>query len=141
MTTARASVEQDRVKRLRRYLLAMGLRIVVFPLSVWMLLNDMVVVGILLAVLAIVTPTIAVVLANAVDRRGLSGTDDGPVSPVRSLGPTPGATSPSPADEHEDEQPDTPAPGPVQEIRGTVVSSHDTPYPDGRPQDHRKEAS
>ena len=105
------SVERDRAKRMWEYLLAMGFRILAFPVSVWLLLNDRVVLGVLLAGAAIVIPSIAVVLANNVDRRGTSG---GP-TPVRSATPRLEQGAPS--------GPDAPAEG--EHIRGTVVSSTD----------------
>ena len=89
VTTARMSVEEDRHRRMRNYLLAMGLRIVGFPVSVWLLLNGFVALGVVLAVFATVVPSIAVVIANAVDRRGTSTQDATPVSPVQGLGPGP----------------------------------------------------
>lgn len=121
MTTARVAVEEDRHRRMRNYLLAMGLRIVGFPVSVWLLLNGYLVLGVVLAVFATVIPSIAVVIANAVDRRGTSTQGATPVSPVQGLGPGAGA-------------PPEQAPGggptpPGEQIRGTVVSRSETPYP------------
>jgi hypothetical protein len=122
VTTARVSVEEDRNRRMRNYLIAMGVRIVGFPVSVWLLLNGFVVVGALLAACATVMPSIAVVIANAVDRRGTSAEDAAPVSPVQGLGPGAGTTDPGPRrSTSPDEQP----------IPGTVVSSRETPYPLG----------
>lgn len=121
VTTARMSVEEDRHRRMRNYLLAMGLRIVGFPVSVWLLLNGFVALGVVLAVFATVVPSIAVVIANAVDRRGTSTQDATPVSPVQGLGPGPVVPDEAPG----------PTPSRAEEIRGTVVSSRETPYPHG----------
>jgi hypothetical protein len=107
---------------MRNYLVAMGFRIVGFPVSVWLLLHDFVVLGAALAVCATVMPSIAVVIANAVDRRGTSTQDATPVSPVQGLGP-----SPHPAEE--DAPPTGRAPTAGDQIPGTVVASHETPYP------------
>ena len=122
MTTARVAVEEDRHRRMRNYLLAMGLRIVGFPLSVWLLLNGYLVPGIVLAAVATVIPSVAVVIANAVDRRGTSVAASTPVSPVQGLAPPP-TGGPAP------ERADRAAPGPTDPIAGTVVSRHETPYP------------
>lgn len=130
MTTARVSVEEDRHRRMRNYLLAMGFRIVGFPVSVWLLLHGYVILGVALAVFATVVPSIAVVIANAVDRRGTSSQDATPVSPVQALGPVA-----SPVD---DRTPEGPAPARAEEIHGTVVSSRETPYPNGGPEETRR---
>ena len=122
MTTARRSVEADRNRRMRNYLIAMGVRIVGFPVSVWLLLHGFVVLGVVLAAGATVMPSIAVVVANAVDRRGASSEDAAPVSPVQGLGPAP----------DRDGQADAPPAQRDETITGTVVSSHDTPYPTPR---------
>ncbi|GGK74896.1 hypothetical protein GCM10011509_24450 [Ornithinimicrobium pekingense] len=120
VTTARLSVEEDRHRRMRNYLVAMGLRIAGFPVAVWLLLNGYVALGVVLAVLATVIPSIAVGVANAVDRRGTSTQDATPVSPVQGLGPAPRATEETPA----------PSEPRGEQIRGTVVSSRETPHSD-----------
>jgi hypothetical protein len=107
---------------MRNYLVAMGFRIVGFPVSVWLLLHGFVVLGAALAVCATVMPSIAVVVANAVDRRGTSTEAATPVSPVQGLGPAPGQGTEDTAG---------PAPTAGDEITGTVVASHETPYPPG----------
>ncbi len=111
---------------MRNYLVAMGFRIVGFPVSVWLLLNGFVVLGAALAVAATVVPSIAVVIANAVDRRGTSTQAATPVSPVQGLGPAtgPAATGPGagPGPEH-------PPSAAGLQIPGTVVASRETPYP------------
>ena len=117
MTTARVSLEADRNRRMRNYLIAMGVRIVGFPIAVWLLLHGFVVVGALLAAGATVMPSIAVVIANAVDRRGTSTQDAAPVSPVQGLGP-----AAQPAD------PGGSVPTQDEAIPGTILSSRDTPY-------------
>lgn len=128
VTTARLSVEQDRKQRMRRYLIAMAVRIVGFPVSVWLLVNDYWVPGLLLAVFATVMPSIAVVVANAVDHRGSADTPTAP-EPVRlsvEPGPDPTDSSSTPPSTTADEAP----------IVGTVVSSraHPTPSTDeGQP--------
>lgn len=123
MTTARVAVEEDRHRRMRNYLLAMGLRIVGFPLSVWLLLNGYLVPGVILAAVATVIPSIAVVVANAVDRRGSSPASSAPTSPVQGLGP--GAVE----TEAREQERDGSATPPAEQIRGTVVSRRETPYP------------
>lgn len=113
MTTAAVSVEKDRAKRMWEYLAAMGFRLVAFPVSVWMLMNDMVIVGLVLAVVAVVIPSLAVVLANNVDRRGTSSRPQRVTSPAPGLGP--GTT--------------TARRGPTShDVEGTVLASRDTPY-------------
>ncbi len=69
MTTARPSRQQDRRRRTRHYLWAMGFRTVAFPLAVWALVSGWQVVGWILAGAAVVLPSIAVMIANAVDVR------------------------------------------------------------------------
>ncbi|RIK15453.1 MAG: hypothetical protein DCC50_08065 [Acidobacteria bacterium] len=113
MTTAAVSVEKDRAKRMWEYLTAMGFRLVAFPVSVWMLMNDMVVIGLVLAVVAVVIPSVAVVLANNVDRRGTASRPEPVTHPVQRLDP---GTTAAPR-------------GPTgHDVEGTVVSSEDTPY-------------
>ncbi|GAA1183117.1 hypothetical protein GCM10009584_26460 [Ornithinimicrobium humiphilum] len=111
-------VEDDRRRRMRTYLVAMGLRIAGFPTSVWLLLHGHLVLGVSLAVFATVVPSIAVVVANAVDRRGATVQDSTPASPVRGLA----AADPAPAEPS--------APVPAAPIVGTVVSSSTRPAPD-----------
>lgn len=129
MTTARVSVEDDRRRRMRNYLIAMGVRIVGFPVSVWLLLNGYVVVGAALAVVATVVPSIAVVVANAVDHRGASAKDSSPASPVRGLGPGATAAAPGPREPAGPREPGEPATADDGPILGTVVSSRDVPAP------------
>lgn len=105
---------------MRNYLIAMAVRILGFPVAVWLLLNGYVALGAALAVVATVVPSIAVVVANAVDHRTTTGSGPAPASPVRGL-----AAAPSPTDGDQG-VPGSPAPddGP---ILGTVVSSRDLP--------------
>lgn len=110
---------------MRNYLIAMGVRIVGFPVSVWLLLHGFVAVGVVLAAGATIMPSIAVVIANAVDRRGTSAEEASPVSPVQGLGPASPVPGPGTAGRA--------APPPAEPITGTVVSSRDTPYPPVRP--------
>lgn len=87
VTSLGASPAEDRRKRMRTYLIAMGFRTVCFPLAVWALVSGWTVVGWTLGVVAVVMPSVAVMLANAVDqRRRPAGTVQ---SPVRALPPTP----------------------------------------------------
>lgn len=123
VTSAGPSVEADRRRRMRSYLLAMGFRTISFPLAVWAIVSEWYVVGALLVVAAAVLPSIAVMLANAVDRRA-SVTGPAPRSPVQGLGAAPG-----PADE-DVAPPDRPEDGPIV---GTVVSRR--PADEG---DHRE---
>ncbi|MGC5585702.1 DUF3099 domain-containing protein [Ornithinimicrobium sp. W1665] len=88
MTSARASVEADRSRRMRSYLVAMGIRTASFPLAVWAIVSEWYLVGSLLVAAAVVLPSVAVMVANAVDRR-TSVTGPAPLSPVRGLGPAP----------------------------------------------------
>lgn len=69
---------------MRNYLWAMGFRTLAFPLGVWALASGWTVVGWILAVAAVVLPSIAVMFANAVDRRRSTSR---PQSPVRALPP------------------------------------------------------
>jgi hypothetical protein len=64
----------------------MAIRTVSFPLAVWALLNDWVIVGLVLAAAATFLPQFAVTLANAIDRRTSGG--GSPVSPTHALPPT-----------------------------------------------------
>jgi len=87
VTTAPRSPEEDRRRRVRNYLWTMAFRTVAFPLGIWAIVSGWTVVGWILAVCAVVLPSIAVMFANAVDRRRSTTR---PVSPVRSLPPGPG---------------------------------------------------
>ncbi|AXH97852.1 DUF3099 domain-containing protein [Ornithinimicrobium avium] len=114
------------------YLAAMGFRLVAFPVSVWMLMNGIVVAGIILAAVAVIVPSVAVVLANNVDRRGTASRPERVTRPEPRLDP---GTTAAPR-------------GPTgHDVEGTVVSSHDTPYPgahrpeDPTDEDPRREAS
>lgn len=115
---------------MRSYLIAMGVRTLSFPVAIWAFLNDHLVLGWVFVVLAVLIPSVAVMLANAVDRRGTSS-GAAPRSPVQGLGPAapPEAGGPTAA-------PSATGPSPTQDpIVGTVVTSHDTAYPTepGRP--------
>lgn len=123
VTSAGPSVEADRARRMRSYLLAMGFRTVAFPLAVWAIVSEWYVVGSLLVVAAAVLPSVAVMLANAVDRRA-SVTGPAPRSPVQGLGAGRGTGDEEPADEV-----------PVTDdgpIVGTVVSSRPADDPEHR---------
>lgn len=72
---------------MRTYLIAMGFRTVCFPLAVWALVSGWAVVGWTLGLVAVVMPSFAVMLANAVDqRRRPAGTVQ---SPNQALPPAP----------------------------------------------------
>lgn len=120
------SVEHDRAKRMWEYLLAMGFRIVAFPISVWLLLNDLVVVGIILGLAAIIIPSIAVALANNVDHRGTSSAPRSPGTPTPRLDPGTHPEAGAPGGEDRDGE-DTDGP----DIPGTVISSHLTQHRPG----------
>lgn len=117
VTSARPSVEADRSRRMRSYLLAMGIRTASFPLAVWAILSEWYLVGSLLVAAAVVLPSVAVMVANAVDRR-TTVTGPAPRSPVQGLGPASGTTtdgaSPGP--------PGSAGPADEGPIVGTVVS-------------------
>ncbi|WP_122263779.1 DUF3099 domain-containing protein [Ornithinimicrobium cerasi] len=113
VTSTRRSQEDDRQHRMRSYLVAMGLRTVSFPIAVWAFVNDHLVVGWVFVVLAVVIPSIAVMLANAVDRRGTSQ-GAAPLSPVQGLGPADPAPAPGPPKDARARQEDV--------IVGTVVT-------------------
>ena len=123
VTSAGPSVEADRRRRMRSYLLAMGFRTISFPLAVWAIVSEWYVVGALLVVAAAVLPSIAVMLANAVDRRA-SVTGPAPRSPVQGLG-----AGPVPADEDDDRPPARSDDGPIV---GTVVSRRPADDPEHR---------
>ena len=65
VTDARASVEDDRSRRMRHYLVAMGVRTLSFPVAVWAFVQEYYVLAGVLAVLAAVLPSFAVMIANA----------------------------------------------------------------------------
>ncbi len=89
VTSAPRSRQEDRASRLRIYVIVMLFRIAAFPLSVWALLSGHIIIGSLLAVAAVLIPSLAVMLANNVDHR--SGMQ-APRSPVRALPPGPDRT-------------------------------------------------
>lgn len=126
MTSARASVEDDRHKRMRNYLVAMGLRTVSFPIAIWAFVTDHLVIGWIFVTAAVLIPSVAVAVANAVDRRSTS-TSPPPSSPVQGLAAAAGgAEGGGPA------AGGTAAGGPSSPstlVLGTVVSSRDTPCP------------
>lgn len=103
---------------MRRYLFAMGIRTLAFPVAVWAFTTQRYTLAWIAAILAAVIPSFAVMLANAVDRRQVTS-PVAPVSPTLRLGP---ATDP--ADVADGPAPETPAEGPSV-IQGTVV--RDTP--------------
>lgn len=70
---------------MRTYLIAMGIRTVCFPLAVWALVSGWILLGWVLGLVAVVMPSLAVMLANAVDQRRQPGE---PESPVRALPPS-----------------------------------------------------
>lgn len=125
MTDARASVEEDRSRRMRHYLLAMGVRTLSFPVAVWAFVQEYYVLAGTLAVLAAVLPSFAVMVANASDRRRAPVSAE-VRSPVQGLGP---ATSTPPAEAG-------PTGGPVV-IPGTLVRPADGETPGARPQEGR----
>lgn len=67
---------------MRAYLIAMGVRTVSFPLAVWALVSGWTVLGWILAAAALLLPSVAVMLANAVDQRRSVGA---PLRPSRAL--------------------------------------------------------
>lgn len=103
---------------MRSYLIAMGIRTVSFPLAVWAFMAGQLVLGWILLLAAVLIPSVAVGVANAVDHRGES-TRQTPASPVHGLGH--GTTEPTP----ETAKPTT---RPTENIVGTVISSRVTPY-------------
>lgn len=121
VTDARSSGDDDRVQRMKRYLVAMGVRTLSFPVAVWAFVQEYYVLAGVLAVLAAVIPSFAVMLANAVDRRQAPQTEE-LLSPMPRLGP---ASTPPPSS--------SPPTG-SEIITGTVVSSEETAAPvSGRP--------
>jgi hypothetical protein len=99
-----------------------------FPIAIWAFVTDHLVIGWIFVTAAVLIPSVAVAVANAVDRRSTS-TSPPPSSPVQGLAEATGAP---------DGAPDGamgPAAGgassPSSLIVGTVVTSRDTPYPEG----------
>lgn len=80
---------------MRSYLIAMGIRTASFPLAVWAIVSEWYLVGSLLVAAAVVLPSVAVMIANAVDRR-TSVTGPAPQSPVQGLGTAAGTTGEEP---------------------------------------------
>lgn len=94
VTSARRSLEEDRSRRMWQYLLAMGIRTAAFPVAIWAFTTQRYAVAWVAVALAVVIPSFAVMLANAVDHRQAPA-DDAPRSPARGLGP---ATRHTPTD-------------------------------------------
>lgn len=117
VTDARASVEDDRSRRMRHYLVAMGVRTLSFPVAVWAFVQEYYVLAGVLAVLAAVLPSFAVMIANAADRRRAPASAAVP-SPVRGLGPA--GSAPAPEHAGPEVVPGTVIPGTVV-IPGAVV--------------------
>lgn len=115
---------------MRGYLIAMSIRTLSFPVAVWAFLNDHLVVGWVFVVLAVVIPSFAVMLANAVDRRGRSG--PAPQSPVPGLGPAGPPMGPPPHPAHEG----SPLTGTLGDVvPGTVLARREPDeIPEPRPQ-------
>ncbi|MFX0538690.1 DUF3099 domain-containing protein [Ornithinimicrobium sp. Y1847] len=150
VTTARVNQAEDRSHRMRTYLIAMGIRTASFPIAIWAFLHDHPIIGWIFVIMAVIIPSFAVMLANAVDHRGES---TGPVSPVQQLGtgrsPEPAPSEQTTPDQTTPEQPNldqttpgdsdrsgadrhTGASGHASEtITGTVVSRRDTAYGTG----------
>lgn len=116
VTVARRSPEADRAGRMRSYLIAMGIRTVSFPLAVWAFSAGQIALAWVLCALAIVIPSVAVMIANAVDRR--TAPEDGPETPVQGL---PAAPEPSPAAEEEAGR------QAAEPLTGEVVRSREVP--------------
>lgn len=115
---------------MRRYLAAMGVRTVSFPVAVWAFATERYVLATIAAVLATVIPSFAVMLANAVDNRRAPQAS-GPISPVKRLGPSPAAQA-EPGGARTDAEPGAAAtPGDAQGgvITGAVVSRRDAADP------------
>jgi Protein of unknown function (DUF3099) len=96
-----ASLEDDRRRRMRRYLLSMGIRTACFILAVVALgVLHWTVVGWGLVIAAVILPYIAVVVANAKWSRGAAGL--GPVTPDDGAAPqlSPRRPDEEPPDEH-----------------------------------------
>jgi hypothetical protein len=117
---------------MKHYLLAMGIRTACFPLAVWAFATERYVVAWVAALAAILIPSFAVMLANAVDRRQAPVADE-VRSPRQGLGPGPAASAApqpqagsGPAETPRPDSADTP-------IQGTIVSSRDTAYPGAGP--------
>lgn len=120
MTTAPRSQDEDRVKRMKNYLWAMGIRTACFPLAVWAFASGRYVLAWTAAIGAAIIPSFAVMLANAVDRRQNPAQQE-PASPVQGLGAGRSASPPPGPSE---------APGADDDpIQGTIVSRSETAYP------------
>lgn len=78
---------------MRQYLVAMGIRTAAFPLAVWGFMTERYALAWVAALLAIVIPSFAVMLANAVDHRQHAQSAR-PRSPVRQLGAATGPPRP-----------------------------------------------
>ena len=125
MTTARRSPVEDRRRRIRAYIIAMVIRTISFPLAVWAFLSGWVVVGFVLAAAATFLPQIAVMMANAVDRRTTpAGTVTSPQRALPRAGPPTDARTDHPTDPPT--HPSTPPP------HGTGQDGPDEDEQDGR---------
>lgn len=103
---------------MRAYIIAMVIRTISFPLAVWAFMAGWVVVGFVFAAAATFLPQVAVMMANAVDRRT---TPAGTVtSPQRAL-PT-GTDRDRAPDPHADAHPD---PGPDPHSTHRPTDGHD----------------
>lgn len=70
---------------MRAYLISMIIRTVSFPLAIWAFVSEWFVVGWVFAAIAVLVPSFAVMIANAVDRRRVT-TGESLTSPQRALG-------------------------------------------------------
>lgn len=144
MTTAPRSLDEDRSRRMRNYLVAMGIRTACFPIAVWAVTAEQYAVAWVAALGAIFIPSFAVMLANAVDRRQ-APVEDTVLSPVRRLGPG-SAAADGPRSGATDGPCSATTDGPrsaaTDPLLGTVVSSRDTAYPaaGGQPDDGERGA-
>lgn len=109
---------------MKQYLTAMGIRTAAFPVAVWAFMTERYALATVAAVLAIVIPSFAVMIANAVDQRQAPETDR-PEAPTRQLGRAPDrdATAPERADAEA-----RVVPGEV--VSGTVVAASRSASPD-----------
>ena len=104
------SLQDDQNRRMRRYLLSMGIRTACFVLAVVALgVLHWAVVGWLLVVAAVVLPYVAVVVANAT--RSRRGTAPGPVTPNDGVAPR---LSPRRPDEEPHQEPGPDEHGPIE---------------------------